>query len=273
MMQFNSTRRSIFGKVAAGVGLLAGGKSDIFIGSVSAQIALKTFVLIPGAFCGSWYWRRVADLLEWQGHKVFTPTLTGLGDRSHLLRKNIDLDTHITDIVNLFGWESLEDVCLVAHSYGGAPASGALEQLGDRVSSIVLLDAFKLENGQAMLDVISDTLRKRVLDAAEKDELSFPPPKASVIVVSEKDQAFVDSKLTPHPIETYKQKIRLTGAIETVAKKTYIRIPKYPIPAFDKALAECKAKSWRTFELPDSGHMAMLDAPERLTDLLLEAAY
>jgi pimeloyl-ACP methyl ester carboxylesterase len=273
MIKFNSMRRSLFGKVASGVGLLTGGQSGIFVGSATAQIYLKTFVLIPGAFCGSWCWRRVADLLEWQGHKVFTPTLTGLGDRSHLLSKNIDMDTHITDIVNLFRWESLEDVCLVAHSYGGAPGSGALEQIADRVSSIVWLDAFKLENGQAVLDVTSDAVRKKVLDAAEKDEFSFPPAKASVIFVNEKDQTFVDSKLTPHPIETYKQKIRLSGAIETVARKTYIRIQKYPIPAFDKALAEAKAKSWRTFELPDSGHMAMLDAPERLTDLLLHAAY
>ena len=273
MVKFNSTRRSIFGKVAAGVGLLAGGQSDVFVRSVTAQIALKTFVLIPGAFCGSWYWRRVADLLEWRGHKVFTPTLTGLGERSHLLSKNIDIDTHITDIVNLFRWESLEDVCLVAHSYGGAPGAGALEQLAERVSSIVWLDAFKLEDGQAVLDVTSDATRKRVLDAIERSESSFPPAKASVILVNEKDQAFVESKQTAHPIETYTQKIRLSGAIETVAKKTYIRIPKYPFSAFDKALADSKAKSWRTFELPESGHMAMLDAPERLTDLLQQAAY
>jgi len=99
------------------------------------------------------------------------------------------MNTHITDIVNIFNWESLEDVCLVAHSYGGAPASGALDRIGDRVSSIVWLDAFKLNNGQAVLDVTSDALRRRILDAADKGELSFPPPpKTSVTVVNENDR-------------------------------------------------------------------------------------
>src|SRR5437868_11241121 len=108
----------------------------------------KTFVLVHGAWHGGWCWRRVADLLEAKGHKVYAPSLTGNGDRSHLLSKDVILDTHITDIVNLFKWEDLKDVCLVAHSYGGWPSSGALEQIGDRVSSIVWLDAFKPENGQ-----------------------------------------------------------------------------------------------------------------------------
>ena len=103
--------------------------------------ARKTFVLIHGAWHGGWCWRRVADILEQQGHKVFTPTLTGLGERSHLMSKDINLDTHIADIVNAVEWEDLKDICLVAHSYAGYPASGALERIGDRVSSIVWVDA------------------------------------------------------------------------------------------------------------------------------------
>src|SRR5262249_648446 len=97
---------------------------------------------------GGWCWRRVADRLQEKGHKVFAPTLTGVGERSHLLNKDINLDTHITDIVNVVKWEDLKDVCLVVHSYGGWPGSGALERIGERVSSIVWLDAFKPENGQ-----------------------------------------------------------------------------------------------------------------------------
>src|SRR5215475_13718138 len=111
MAQSNITRRGIVGTVATGVGLAAVASSGTFVGSASGQLPLKTFVLIPGAFCGGWYWRRLADLLEWRGHKVFCPTLTGLGERSHLLSKNIDMETHITDIVNVISWESLEDIC------------------------------------------------------------------------------------------------------------------------------------------------------------------
>ena len=104
--------------------------------------ARKTFVLIHGAWHGGWCWRRAADLLEAKGHKVFAPSLTGNGDRSHLLSKDVILDTHIADIVNLFKWEDIKDACLVAHSYGGWPSSGALEQIHGRVASIVWLDAF-----------------------------------------------------------------------------------------------------------------------------------
>src|SRR5262249_29327144 len=111
----------------------------------------KTFVLIHGAWHGGWCWRRVADLLEKQGHKVFAPTLTGLGERSHLMSKDINLDTHIADVVNVIKWEDLNNVCLVAHSYGGWPGSRALEQVGERVASGGFLDALLAGNGQKTL--------------------------------------------------------------------------------------------------------------------------
>jgi hypothetical protein len=205
---------------------------------------------------------------------VFTPTLTGVGERSHLMSKDINLDTHITDLVNVFKWEDLKDVCLVVHSYGGWPGSGALEQIGDRVSSIVWLDAFKPENGQRGFDFASEISRKRFLAAVEKGEPGRPAPTAEAFrVISEKDRAWVDSKTTPQPNGVAIQPIKLTGAREKVAKKTYIRAAKYPQPAFDQALAECKAdKSWRTFEATESGHDVMVDAPQWLVDVLLQVS-
>jgi pimeloyl-ACP methyl ester carboxylesterase len=267
------TRRRMLRGAAAAGGLASITASGSFCGAARAQSARKTFILVHGTFCGSWTWRRVADQLEQKGHKVFVPTLTGLGERSHLLTKDIDLDTHISDVVNLVKWESLEDVCLVVHSYGGWIGSGALEDIGNRVSSIVWLDAFMPAHGQKPLDITSEAFRKILQAAVDKSEASFaPPPKLPVIFVAERDQAFVDSKLTPHPIGTYLQPIKLSGARDKVAKKTYIRVPKFPQPAFDKALAECKVdKSWATFELSDAGHIAMLDAPDRVTELILQA--
>src|SRR5437870_12892691 len=136
------TRRAVVGGMAAGaMATMAGPESP-------AQAQTKTFVLVHGAWHGGWCWRRVADLLQKRGHKVFTPTLTGVGERSHLMSKDIVLDTHITDIVNVIKWEDLNKICLVVHSYGGWPGSGAIEQALDRISSIVWLDAFKPENGQ-----------------------------------------------------------------------------------------------------------------------------
>lgn len=101
-----SRRRMLRGAAAARA--LAAVETSIDVGAARAQSARKTFVLVHGTFCGSWTWRRVADQLEQKGHKVFVPTLTGLGERSHLLRKDVDLDTHIADVVNLIKWESLE---------------------------------------------------------------------------------------------------------------------------------------------------------------------
>jgi hypothetical protein len=197
-----------------------------------------------------------------------------MGERSHLLNKNIDLGTHVTDIVNVVNWEGLADFCLVAHSYGGYPASGSIEQIADRVSSIVWLDAFKPENGQKVADDTIEAFRKVLQNAMDKGDAGFGPPSTrSSATVNDRDQAFVASKVTAQPVGTYLQPIKLSGMRERVAKRTYIRIPKFPNAAFDKALADCKAdKSWTTIELADSGHMAMLDAPDRVTDLLMQAA-
>jgi pimeloyl-ACP methyl ester carboxylesterase len=265
------TRRSIIGTGAVGAGLavLASGK---VVSEASAQTAPKTFVLIHGAWVAGWYWRRVSDLLERKGHKVFSPSLTGLGERSHLLNKDVNLDTHVTDIVNVIKWESLNDICFVAHSYGGLPASGALDQIGDRVSSIVWLDAFKPKNGDSFAS-FAPARRAAMLAASERGELGFNGPKAEVFLVNEKDRPWFDEKATPQPIGTFVQPIKLSGLMEKVSKKTYIRAPRFANPAFDQALAECKAdKTWTTLENTTSGHVIMLDEPEWLADQLLRAA-
>jgi pimeloyl-ACP methyl ester carboxylesterase len=178
------TRRAVLASAGAGASAAALGGAP----ALAQTGKPKTFVLVHGAWHGGWCWRRVADLLEKQGHKVFTPTLTGVGERSHLMSKDINLDTHITDIVNVFKWEDLKDVCLVVHSYGGYPGSGALEQIGDRVAAIVWLDAFKPENGERLFDVTSEFSRKGLLAAMEKGEPGRPSPKAEAFAVNEKDR-------------------------------------------------------------------------------------
>jgi len=271
MSEQDINRRTVMAGAVAGIGLAA-----IASGAVStarAQSASKTYVLIHGSFCGGWYWRRVADILEKQGHKVFAPTLAGLGEHSHLLNKDINLDTHITDIVNLSKWENLDNVCLVAHSYAGWPASGALEQIGDRVSSIVWLDALKPADGQKAIDVVNPAIRKAAQDAAEKGEPGLKPAPSALFLLNEKDQPYADAKFTAQPVGTYLQPIKLAGARDKVAKKTYIRAVRWQAPAFDKALAECKADpSWRTVTTDVPGHIVMLDAPEWLAGQLLQAA-
>ena len=266
----DTNRRGMIG----GVGVVAiATASAAMVGAARAQAAPKTFLLIHGSFCGGWYWRRVSDLLEKKSHKVFAPTLAGLGEHSHLLNKDINLDTHITDIVNLIKWEDLSDICLVAHSYAGWPASGALEQIGDRVSSMVWVDAFKPDDGQKALDAVNETIRKNALAAADKGEAGLHQAPAALFLVNEKDRAYADARLTPQPVGTYLQPIKLSGARDKVGKKTYIRAPRFKSPAFDKALAECKADpSWAVIENTTSGHIIMLDEPEWLADVLMRAA-
>ena len=137
----------------------------------------STFVLVHGSSQGGWCWRRVSDRLERRGHKVFTPTLTGLGERSHLMSPNVDLEMHITDIVNVIKWETLENIVLVGHSYGGWVLSGVAEQMLAAISSIVFLDAFVPDNGQKGLDLNSGRCRAEIARALERGDVSRPPPE------------------------------------------------------------------------------------------------
>jgi len=231
-----------------------------------------TFLLVHGAWHGGWCWRRVADLLRANGQTVFTPTLTGLGERSHLMRAGIDLTTHVTDVVNVMKWEGLSGVVLCGHSYGGMVVSGVAEQMAERIASIVFLDAFLPQDGEAMMDITSQAVRDGLKATIARGEIGVPPRPAAAFLVNEKDQAWVDRLCGPQPIGTMTEKIKLSGARERIAKKAYIRAGAYPNPGFDAALARVKAdRSWRTYDVP-CGHDVMVDMPERLAEILLDVA-
>jgi pimeloyl-ACP methyl ester carboxylesterase len=230
------------------------------------------FVLVHGAWHGGWCWQRVADRLRSGGHKVFTPTLTGLGERSHLLQAGVDVGTHVTDVVNVMKWERLSDVVLCGHSYGGFVISGVAEQMASAIRSIVFLDAFLPNDGDTTQNLTSAAVQEAIRTALASGALGMPPRPAEFFGVNPADRAWVDSLCTPQPIGTFTYKIALTGARDEIARKTYIRAGNYANPGFDRAVAAVKADpSWRFHEVA-SGHDVMVDAPERLTELLLEAA-
>jgi len=232
---------------------------------------MATFVLVHGAWHGAWCWRRVARLLTRAGHEVFIPTLTGLCERSHLLTPALDLDTHILDIVNEMKWQELNNVVLVGHSYGGMVISGVAEQMEKSIASFVMLDAFMPENGQSVVDMQPPAPREAILAAERQGATSLPPRPAEFFKVNKKDRAWVDAQCTPQPIKCFLQKLTLTGARERIAKKTYIRATVFPSPYFDAGLASARAKNWRIHEVP-CGHDVMLEMPERLTEILQDAA-
>jgi pimeloyl-ACP methyl ester carboxylesterase len=236
------------------------------------QTGQRTFLLVHGAWHGGWCWRRVADRLRAKGHKVFTPTLTGLGERSHLLRAGINVSTHVTDVVNVMKWEDLGDVVLCGHSYGGMVISGVAEQMAGRIGSIVFLDAFLPQDGDAMVAITGPAIRDALKAAQDRGDLGVPPRSAAAFLVNEKDQAWIDAMCVPQPVGCFTEKLKLTGAVQRIARKAYIRAAAYPNPGFDAALARVKAdSSWRVYELP-CGHDVMVDMPERLTEILLEVA-
>ena len=231
-----------------------------------------TFVLVHGAWHGGWCWRRVADRLRGGGHTVFTPTLTGVGERVHLMRQGIDIKTHVTDIVNVMKWEWLSDVVLCGHSYGGFVISGVAEQMEKAIRSIVFLDAFVPQNAESPQMLTSAAVQENIRSTLQRGELGMAPRSAEAFGVNPADRAWVDSLCTPQPIGTFTETIAITGARDRIARKSYIRAASYANPGFDRALAAAKADaSWRTYAVP-CGHDVMVDMPERLAEILLEVA-
>jgi pimeloyl-ACP methyl ester carboxylesterase len=162
------TRRGVLASAGAGASAAALGGTP----AAAQTSAPKTFVLVHGAWHGGWCWRRVADRLQKGGHKVFTPTMTGLGERSHLVDGKVNLATHVRDIVNVIKWESLNDVVLVGHSYGGIIISGVAEEMREAIGSIVFLDAFVPENGDSLAAKASQPVREAIAAAVEKGRRS-----------------------------------------------------------------------------------------------------
>lgn len=265
-----STRRRALismGVLGTSAGLLA-----VHGGPAAAQTGLeKTFVLVHGAYGGGYVWKYIAARLRARGHHVFTPTLTGLGDKSHLMSKDIRLETHIMDIVNLIKWEELRNVTLVAHSYGGWPVSAVPEHVGEAIGSIVFLDAFMPRNGQTGLDLNSPPSREAVLDAITRGEVSRPATPSTSRRMSEADREWLQAKATPQPIGVSLDPIKLSGARDRIAKKAYIRARGFANPNFDSFYDICKAEGWSVFDLP-SGHNVQVEMPDQLTDILLTIA-
>jgi pimeloyl-ACP methyl ester carboxylesterase len=227
----------------------------------------STFVLVHGAWTGSRCWREVADILRGKGHRVFTPTLTGLGERSHLLRPSVDLTTHVTDIGNVIAFEKLSDVVLVGHSYGGMVISGVAGRVPEgTIRSIVFLDAFVPRDGQSLADIVGEEAARLVY--GEKDPV--PPP----VWIAGEDATLARcfaTESTPHPRASKFERLASTAARERVPIKTFVLATR-PASGFFAAHAEQLRADpkWRVEEIP-CGHMTMLDLPEETAAILLRA--
>lgn len=233
---------------------------------------MTDYVLIHGAWHGGWCWARVRDLLASEAHRAFTPTLTGLGDRSHLLSRDVDLDTHITDVANLLIWEGLRDIVLVGHSYGGVVARHIADRMPDRIRSLVYLDAFVPDDGKAVFDYLPDNGKLfRELAAASGEGWKVPPPPASLFAVNAADAGWVDAQCTMHPLSTFEAPAQISGACDAVKDIGYIRARGFEDSPFGQFHSQAEQRRWWRAEL-SCGHDVMLDMPNELTALLLQRA-
>jgi pimeloyl-ACP methyl ester carboxylesterase len=207
-------------------------------------------------------WSRLAQLLRAQGHEVFTPSMTGIGERSHLATPDVDLGVHIKDILQVIEYERLSDFVLVGHSYGGMVVTAVADRVADRVRTLVYLDAFVPRDGQAVLDLVRSEMREKILALPG---WQVPPPGPQGIA-DPQELAWLESRRNPQPAGTFKERISLKGNYR--GKRTYIFCSGYSPTTFAPFAAAVKADpAWRYAELP-THHYPHLSMPRELAAIL-----
>ena len=232
----------------------------------------NTLVLLHGAWHGGWCWRDVAALLCAQGHRVTTPTQTGLGERRHLLSGAITLETFVQDLVEHLEAEEVEDAILVGHSFGGMAISGAADRVPQRIRHLVYLDSLVLEDGQAPFDVLpADVVAARRRLAQEQGGgLFIPCPPVSAFGVPENHPRadWMRRRMTPHPLGVFETPLRLRHAPGNGLPRTYIACSDPPYSPFEGVRREMRGSAGWAWQEIATGHDAMVMAPEALAQML-----
>lgn len=264
-------RRNLFaGAVALGAALRPG-----LAPAQPASSRRQTFVLVHGAWHGGWCWSRVAAILRAGGHEVFTPTLTGLGERRHLISPQVNLDTHIADVVNVLDAEELQDVVLVGHSYAGIVISGVADRAPARLRRLVFLDSLLLPSGKSLFsdfpkDVV-DARLKAIRETGGGVGAATPNSPRAFGITDAADTDWVMRRMTPQPVGTYLQPLILQAPLGNGLPKTYIECTVDPIATLEPTKARVRADAGWTYRRLATGHDAMITAPRELADLLTAA--
>ena len=234
---------------------------------------MAIFLVAHGAWSTGWAWKKMRPLLRERGHELFTPTYSGIGERSHLSNGDIDLESHVADILGVLEFEDLSNAILIGHSYGGTVATGVADRAPGRLSQLVYLDAFVQRDGQSLLDLQTPENRDRVREVARTTGDGWRvPPNPMPPDTNEADVAWAAPRRVMQPLKTFEQKIRLTGAVDKLPR-TYIYCTKSrPGDVFRQIAQRAKSEPvWKCFEV-DASHNPHITAPEILAALLDQIA-
>ncbi|MCW8086244.1 alpha/beta hydrolase [Sabulicella glaciei] len=232
----------------------------------------KTYVLVHGAWGGGWIWKHTAEGLRAKGHRVFTPTQTGLGERKHLMARSITIDTFVEDIAAVLQAEELRDVILVGHSFGGFAVTGVADRMPDRIRHLVYLDALLPENGDTAFAVLPpgiEEARRRTV-AEQGGGVALPVPPLSAFPLPDEVRAWFGRQLAPHPFGTYDTPLRLKAPPGAGRPVTYVSYTNPPLASIEPSRQRARAKQaqgWRFTEM-DVPHDAQAAVPERIIALL-----
>jgi pimeloyl-ACP methyl ester carboxylesterase len=244
---------------------------------------MANFVLVHGAWHGGWCWRRVVDALHAQGHRAHAVTLTGVGERAHLLSPAITLETHVADVAGLIEAEELQRVVLAVHSYAGMIGTAIADRMPQRLKHLVYVDAVVPRPGESWSSTHAGATREARLAAAQASpDFAFPPPDPSVFGLADADHAWVRRRQTPHPGHTYQGTLAFDPKRVAGVPRTFIDCIRPRLGTIDAIRPRVRdANFWdgawaggagmRVVEL-ETGHDPMVSAPQELTRLLVGCA-
>jgi pimeloyl-ACP methyl ester carboxylesterase len=229
---------------------------------------MATFLVCHGAWSAGWAWKKMHPLMAAAGHRLMSPTYTGLGEREHLASPSIDLETHVHDILNVIRYEGLRDIALIGHSYGGMVASGVADRAREAVAQLIYLDAFVPGDGQCLLDLLPESERQRMLGLAKSGDGWRVPPNPTPPDTAAADVEWLSERRVHHPIKCITMPLVLHGG-ELTLPRSYIYAKRAaPLDTFGQFARRAKTeRGWRYYEI-DASHSPHVTAPDALMTLL-----
>src|SRR3984893_2532727 len=230
---------------------------------------MATFLVAHGAWSAGWAWKKMRPLMASRGHQLFTPCYTGLGEGAHLAHRDLNLESHITDMLAVLEFEDLQNVILIGHSYGGMVATGVADRAREKIKHLVYLDTFAPEGGKSATDYMpaerAEMTRKNAIDGWKVPSSPVPPD------TSPEDAAWLTPRRVPQPLACFEQKLVLKGGPLTLPR-TYIYARRHnPGDPFRQFMQRARKDGWPVHEM-DASHSPPVTAPEALMEILDKVA-